>query len=89
VVAQQADGVQAEVAGDLRADAAFVLPEAVATRTVRARSAAEIPVVAPWRASMDSQKAVPKREVFSAAMGRRCSSSQRSGVSARQISPRP
>ena len=31
----------------------------MATCTVRARSAAEIPVVTPSRASMDSQKAVP------------------------------
>jgi len=40
------------------------------TRMVCARSAAEIPVVTPSRASMDSVKAVPKREVFSLVMGR-------------------
>ena len=36
----------------------------MATRMVCARSAAEMPVVTPSAASMDSQNAVPKREVF-------------------------
>ena len=36
----------------------------IAARIVRVRSAAEIPVVTPSRASTDSQKAVPKFEVF-------------------------
>jgi maleate cis-trans isomerase len=36
---------------------------------VRARSAAEMPVVTPSRASIDSVKAVPKREVLSCVMG--------------------
>jgi hypothetical protein len=39
-----------------------------AARTVRARSAAEMPVVTPTRASMDSQNAVPKLEVLCAVM---------------------
>ena len=39
--------------------------ESMATRIVWARSAAEMPVVTPSRASMLSVKAVPKREVFS------------------------
>ena len=37
----------------------------MAVRMVRVRSAAEMPVVTPSRASMDSQKAVPKLEVLS------------------------
>ena len=37
----------------------------MAARMVRVRSAAEMPVVTPSRASMDSQNAVPKLEVFS------------------------
>lgn len=41
------------------------------TRMVWARSAAEIPVVTPSRASIDSVKAVPKRDVFSLVMGAR------------------
>ena len=38
---------------------------AMAARMVVARSAAEIPVVTPWRASIDTVKAVPKPELFS------------------------
>ena len=38
---------------------------AMAARMVVARSAAEMPVVTPWRASMDTVKAVPKPELFS------------------------
>ena len=64
-------------------------PGRMAVRMVCARSAAEIPVVTPSAASMDSQKAVPKREVFMGETSGRCSASQRSGASARQISPRP
>src|SRR6185369_11226670 len=41
------------------------------------------------RASMDSVKAVPKLEVFSADMGPRRRSSSRSSVIARQTNPRP
>ena len=36
----------------------------MAVRMVRVRSAAEMPVVTPSRASIDSQKAVPKFEVL-------------------------
>ena len=43
----------------------------MATWMVWARSAAEMPVVTPSRASMDSVKAVPKREVLSWVMGPR------------------
>ncbi len=43
------------------------------------RSAAEMPVVTPSSASMDSQNAVPKREVFLADIRGRCNASQRSG----------
>ena len=56
---------------------------------VCARSAAEIPVETPSVASIDSQNAVPNRDVFIGEISGRCSASQRSGASARQISPRP
>src|ERR1035437_7476879 len=58
-------------------------------RMVRVRSAAEIPVVTPSRASIDSQNAVPNMEVLVGLISGRRRESQRSGVSARQISPRP
>src|ERR1700728_451321 len=61
----------------------------MAVRIVRVRSAAEIPVVTPSRASIDSQKAVPKLEVLSGDISGRWRVSQRSAVSARQIRPRP
>ena len=60
-----------------------------ATWIVRARSAAEMPVVTPWRASIDCVKAVWKRAEFWATMGPRLSSSQRFAVRVRQIRPRP
>src|SRR5690242_5216961 len=56
---------------------------------VQARSAAEMPVVTPSAASIDSQNAVPKRDVFIGEIRGRWSWSQRSGASARQINPRP
>jgi hypothetical protein len=40
----------------------------MATVTVRARSAAEIPVVTPSLASIDSQNAVPNRDVLRGVM---------------------
>ena len=61
----------------------------IATWIVRARSAAEIPVLTPERASIETVKAVSKADSFLAAIRSRPSSSQRSPVSARQISPRP
>jgi hypothetical protein len=61
----------------------------IATWIVRARSAAEMPVVIPSRASTDTVNAVSNGDSFLAAIRSRPSSSQRSGVSARQISPRP
>ncbi len=48
-----------------------------------------MPVVTPSTASIDSQNAVPNRDVFIGEISGRCSASQRSGASARQISPRP
>ena len=60
-----------------------------AVRIVVARSAAEIPVVTPRRASIETVNAVPNREVFSATCGGKCNSSHRSSVSGKQISPRP
>src|SRR5262245_40485985 len=64
---------------------------AIRARMVVARSKAEMPVVTPCRASTEMVKAVPKQDVFSASgviIGMR-SSSSRSPVIARQISPRP
>jgi len=61
----------------------------IAVRTVAARSAAEMPVVTLPRASIETVKAVPKGEVFSATIGGSPSWSHRSSVSARQMSPRP
>ena len=61
----------------------------IVTRIVCARSAAEIPVDTPSAASMDSQNAVPKRDVFFAEIRGKCRASQISEDSARQISPRP
>ena len=61
----------------------------MAARIVRVRSAAEIPVVTPSRASIDSQNAVPKFEVLCGDISGSRRSSQRSGVSVRQIRPRP
>src|ERR1035438_10255315 len=60
----------------------------MATRMVCARSAAEIPVVTPSAASMDSVKAVPRRAVFLADIGGNARASQISGLSGRQMSPR-
>src|SRR5918997_4161250 len=48
-----------------------------------------MPVVTPSRASIETVKGVWKGDSFFAAMRSRPSSSQRSGVSERQISPRP
>src|SRR5438045_6160316 len=62
---------------------------ATAACTVRARSAAEMPVLIPVAASMETVKAVPWRVPLRAAMGGRRRRSQRSRVSVRQIRPRP
>ena len=62
---------------------------AVATRTVRARSAAEMPVVTPEAASMEVVNAVPMGERLSLTMSAMPSWRQRSSVSVRQIKPRP
>src|SRR5918993_3575496 len=59
-----------------------------AVRMVVARSAAEMPVVTPLRASTETVKAVPRKEVLSATCIVRCSSSQRSSVSGMQMRPR-
>ncbi len=61
----------------------------MATWIVRARSWAEIPVETPSRASIDTVNAVSNGDSFLAAIRSRPSSSQRSPVRARQISPRP
>ena len=56
---------------------------------VRERSAAEMPVLTPCRASMDSVKAVPKFEVFLGDISGRPRASHRSALIAKQIKPRP
>ena len=63
----------------------------IAASTVRARSAAEMPVVTPLRASIGTQKAVPKRALFcsSRTISGMRSSSSRSPVIGRQTRPRP
>ena len=57
--------------------------------TVRDRSAADIPVVTPSAASMDTVKAVPFLSPLRTVMGGSCRRSQRSRVRVRQIRPRP
>jgi hypothetical protein len=61
----------------------------IATWIVRDRSGAEMPVVTPSRASTETVKAVPYGVSFRSVIWRRPSSSQRSWVRHRQISPRP
>src|SRR3990170_5965784 len=62
---------------------------AIAIRMVVARSCAEIPVVTPLRASMETVNAVPNGEELSCTMGGRWSCFARSSVMLRQMSPRP
>ena len=63
-------------------------PGSIATWMVRARSAAEIPVETPSRASIETVNAVPSGVSLCSVIGRSASSSQRSGVRQRQMSPR-
>ena len=65
------------------------LAASMATATVRARSAAEIPVVTPSRASIDTVNAVWWRVPLCCAISGRPSCLTRSDASVRQISPRP
>ena len=60
----------------------------IATWIVRERSAAEMPVVTPSRASIETVNAVPSGVSLCSVIGRRPSSSQRSSVRQRQIRPR-
>ncbi len=62
---------------------------ATAAAIVRARSGAEIPVVTPSRASIDTVKAVPKRLAFFCGISSRPRRLTCSPCNARQISPRP
>ncbi len=62
---------------------------ATATCTVRARSAAEMPVVTPSAASMETVKLVPCGVPLRVTINGRSSWRQRSAVSVRQIRPRP
>jgi len=59
------------------------------TWTVRARSAAEMPVVTPLAASMDNVKLVPWRDPLLLTIMGSASCRHFSSVSVRQISPRP
>jgi len=63
-------------------------PGATAARMVVARSLAEIPVVTPFAASMETVNAVWKGEVLSCTISGRLSLRIRSSVSERQIRPR-
>ena len=67
----------------------LVLLPSMATLTVRARSPAEMPVVTPCRASIDTVKAVSYCVPLCRLMGSRPNCAQRSAVSARQMRPRP
>src|SRR5215831_7567212 len=60
-----------------------------ATRTVAARSLAEMPVLVCPLASIDTQNAVSNRELFCDTISGISSSSRRSGVIERQMRPRP
>src|SRR3954471_4256425 len=62
---------------------------AIATWTVWARSAAEMPVLVPSRASIDAQNAVSRTDRCSLRSSGICSWLSRSGIIARQINPRP
>ena len=62
---------------------------ATAAWMVRARSAAEMPVLTPSAASIETVKAVPCEARFCCTMGGRRSKPQRSSVRVRQIKPRP
>ena len=62
---------------------------AIAASTVVARSAAEMPVLVRPFASIETQNAVSNRELFCDTIGGISSSSSRSDVIDRQISPRP
>ena len=61
---------------------------AIATWIVWLRSAAEMPVVTPSRASIETVKAVPSGASLCSVIGRRPSLSARSSVRQRQIRPR-
>ena len=62
---------------------------ATAVKMVVARSCAEIPVLTPQRASIDTVKPVPKGEVLLSTIGGRSSASHFSGVIARHTRPLP
>ena len=69
--------------------AAAVFCSLIATSMVRARSAAEMPVVTPSRASIETVKAVSIREELLTDIIGRPSCAIRSAVIGRQIRPRP
>ncbi len=72
-----------------RARSAGRVAGSMAARTVAARSLAEMPVVVDAFASIGTQNAVSKRELFCDTISGISSSSSRSGVIDRQIRPRP
>ncbi len=61
----------------------------MAVRIVVARSCAEMPVLTPRRASIETVKAVPNAEELSCTIGGSCSAGAFSSVMLRQMSPRP
>ncbi len=63
------------------------MEESAKARMVKARSPAEMPVLVPWMRSTESVKAVRLLSVLRSTMRGRSSSSQRSPVSATQITP--
>ena len=73
-----------------RDDVVRPLAGSIATATVRARSAAEMPVVTPSRASIETVKAVASRGSFALRHQRQAELARSARrVSARQIRPRP
>ena len=67
----------------------LLAPDARPELLAMARSLAEMPVLVRPFASIDTQNAVSKRELFWVTISGMSSSSSRSGVIERQISPRP
>src|SRR3989344_3580310 len=82
-------GEAREIATGLGVSGAGLASGLTAARTVVARSAAEMPVVTPCAASIETVKAVDSLRCTPLCCNGSFSCSQRSAVSVRQISPRP
>src|SRR6266850_2869810 len=72
-----------------RARSEGLVAGSIAASTVAARSPAEMPVLVVPLASIDTQNAVSKRELFCETISGTSRASSRSGVIGRQINPRP